>query len=80
MIHVPQIGPRPDFFSTLLRNVMLKVLLIASLHHPTIKVFEDHLQKVGNPQNVVIIAVPRNLVNLVSALCKSRQKLATLVS
>ncbi len=58
----------------LLPHVIFQAALVASHHNPVLKAFADRLRDAGKPQKVVIVAVARKLVTIVSALVKSRQK------
>ena len=57
----------------LLRPVMFQTALVASYHNPVWKAFADRLRTAGKPHKVVITAVARKLVIIVTALVKSGQ-------
>jgi len=54
-------------------GIMLQVVLVATRHDPTLKLFAQRLRKAGKPHKVIIAAVTRKPVTIANTLRSSRQ-------
>lgn len=54
-----------------IRNALYTPTIVAKLHNPEIKDFQDRLVLAGKPKLVVIIATMRKLISIINTLIKN---------